>query len=246
MLIAYFYENFPTVEAFLHQLALSLSRQGAVPESQAISHVSDLCTTDRDLGGLGLLDTTWKDTSPQQLDEIEFLVDAWLAAIDSAALTPVPPLKHRAPGTRPMTLTEKIFAHHALSGASEDGVRTGDLVRVVVDWVIANEVTWMGMKKSMSAVGEAPRAWRNDRFWLAGDHVVDPRNYGEERVKSFVQGLQSARKELKMTENQGLNVRCPSLSTLENHPLNTKTGGDSTLFCTQSSSERELNRECWF
>ncbi|KAF9690425.1 hypothetical protein EKO04_011558 [Ascochyta lentis] len=202
---ALFHQDFPTTEDFLRQIATALSERGAISESQAISHVSDLCTTDKDLGGLDLFKKTWKDTTSQELDDVEFLVDAWLAAIDFAAVPSVKPLKYKALGTRPMNLTEKIFGHHALSGASKEGVRTGDLVRVAIDWIIASEVTWMGMKKSMAAVGQAPRAWRNDRFWLAGDHVVDPRNYSEERVKGFVQGLQSARKDLKMTENQGLN-----------------------------------------
>ncbi|PVH95116.1 aconitase [Periconia macrospinosa] len=200
-----FRETFSSLDHFLRHIAAVLHRRGDTAESQAISHVSDLCVTDIDLGGLGLQNAGWADTSAAQLENAEFLVDAWLAAIDSAMQEPVLPLEHKRPGTRPMTLAEKIFAHHALSGARADGVRAGDLVRVAVDWIIASEVTWVGMKKSMASVGQAPRAWRNDRFWLAGDHVVDPRNYSEERVKGFVRGLQSARKELKMTENQGLN-----------------------------------------
>ncbi len=43
-----------------------------------------------------------------------------------------------------MTLAEKILAHHAISlPAGVDGVRTGDVVRVAVDWVIASELSWI-------------------------------------------------------------------------------------------------------
>lgn len=191
-------------------MCAALDTRAARAESDAIAHVIDICATDPELGGLGLADDTpWAETSARTLDEVEFLIEAWLAAVSSAELArkPPEPLRQKRPGTRPMTLAEKIFAHHALTAPRDKGgVQAGDLVRVSIDWVIASEVTWVGMKKSMTSIGSAPRAWRNDRFWLAGDHVVDPRNYSQDRVKGFLQGLQSAKHELKMTENQGLNV----------------------------------------
>jgi homoaconitase/3-isopropylmalate dehydratase large subunit len=50
-----------------------------------------------------------------------------------------------------------------------------------------------------------PGIFRNDRFWLAGDHVVDPRNYDTPLTKSLVAATDKARRAFKMTEYQGNN-----------------------------------------
>jgi hypothetical protein len=66
------------------------------------------------------------------------------------------------------------------------------------------------MKHSMTSIGEDPTVWRNDRFWLAGDHTVDPRTYDQPRVRELMEGMQDAKTRFKMTENQGSNVSNPS------------------------------------
>ena len=62
------------------------------------------------------------------------------------------------------------------------------------------------MKHSFAMIGKEPTVWRNDRFWLAGDHVVDPRAYGQPKIQELLEGLHHAKKTFKMTENQGSNV----------------------------------------
>ncbi|PYH82676.1 aconitase iron-sulfur domain-containing protein [Aspergillus uvarum CBS 121591] len=104
-----------------------------------------------------------------------------------------------------MTLAEKILAHHAFSLPSAEGLRGGDFIRVTVDWIIASELSWVGMKHSMTSIGEEPTVWRNDRFWLAGDHTVDPRTYHQPRVRELIDGMHDAKTKFKMTENQGSN-----------------------------------------
>lgn len=52
-----------------------------------------------------------------------------------------------------------------------------------------------------------PGIYRNDRFWLAGDHLVDPRVIDTPKIKSFVDSSERAKREFRMTENQGMNVR---------------------------------------
>lgn len=52
-----------------------------------------------------------------------------------------------------------------------------------------------------------PGIFRNDRFWLAGDHVVDPRVNDLPKVKRLIDSSERARKVFKMTDYQGLNVR---------------------------------------
>jgi hypothetical protein len=61
------------------------------------------------------------------------------------------------------------------------------------------------MEKWYNLLGK-PGIFRNDRFWLAGDHVVDPRVMESTKIKPFVESAARAKKDFKMTENQGMNV----------------------------------------
>ncbi|EME80585.1 uncharacterized protein MYCFIDRAFT_190021 [Pseudocercospora fijiensis CIRAD86] len=188
-------------------LASELNTNGYFAEEQTIRHVLDLCNADVELGGLGISDLPWSAVDAATLDRVVCLTEAWLAAMKSRESTrPLPkPLLDKPEGRRPMTLAAKILAHHALSVEDAHGVNVGDFLRVSVDWVIASELSWVGMKHSVTSLNMRPRAWRNDRFWLAGDHAVDPRIYEQKRVRDLMHGLEEARKDLKMTENQGSN-----------------------------------------
>ena len=64
------------------------------------------------------------------------------------------------------------------------------------------------MEREYNSLGK-PGIWRNDRFWLAGDHVVDPRIRDNAKVKQFVESSERARDNFKLTEYQGMNVRFP-------------------------------------
>ena len=66
-----------------------------------------------------------------------------------------------------------------------------------------------GMERWYDQLGQ-PGIYRNDRFWLAGDHVVDPRVIDTPKIRSFVQSNERARKEFKMTDSQRMNVSCLS------------------------------------
>jgi hypothetical protein len=61
------------------------------------------------------------------------------------------------------------------------------------------------MEREYDALGK-PGIWRNDRFWLAGDHVVDPRIKENAKIKDLVASSERARDDFKMTEYQGMNV----------------------------------------
>jgi len=41
-----------------------------------------------------------------------------------------------------MTLSETIFAQHAIRNVAPEDLAAGDLVRVSVDWVISAELAW--------------------------------------------------------------------------------------------------------
>ncbi|KAL3444271.1 aconitase iron-sulfur domain-containing protein [Aspergillus insuetus] len=199
------------LDDFLTYLSAALDAIGRHDEATSLRHVLDLCRAPVDRGGLACItsNSEFKEwpTSLVQLQSVRELIEAWLEALnatESATKLP-PPLAVKAGGARPMTLAEKILAQHAFSLHSSQGLRTGELVRVSVDWVVASELSWVGMKHSMTSIGEEPTVWRNDRFWLAGDHTVDPRTYDQPRVRELMDGMQDAKKRFKMTENQGSN-----------------------------------------
>lgn len=50
-----------------------------------------------------------------------------------------------------------------------------------------------------------PGVFRNDRFWLAGDHSVEPRNMDTPLSKQLVAQSEGAKRAFKMTEYQGMN-----------------------------------------
>jgi hypothetical protein len=62
-----------------------------------------------------------------------------------------------------------------------------------------------GMEGTYNRLGN-PGIFRNDRFWLAGDHVVEPRVKSVPAVKKLIESSERARKVFKMTEYQGMNV----------------------------------------
>ena len=60
------------------------------------------------------------------------------------------------------------------------------------------------MFKTMDEIG-AEKIWRNDRFWLAADHVVDPKVYKVPNVQALIHAVEKAKTDYKMTEYQGVN-----------------------------------------
>ncbi len=72
---------------------------------------------------------------------------------------------------KPMTLTQKILAHHA-RGLRRPWVETGDILQLRVDWTIASELAWNGMDRTYSLLGR-PKLADPSRFYLAVDHTVD-------------------------------------------------------------------------
>ena len=73
---------------------------------------------------------------------------------------------------KPMTLTQKILAHHA-RGLPRPWVQAGDILQIAVDWTIASELAWNGMDRTYSLLGR-PKVHDAGRFFLAVDHTVDP------------------------------------------------------------------------
>lgn len=131
-----------------HNLRSALVSIDSRREADTLQHVLELIQNHPENGGLGLDSSSrscpWSLTS-ENLQDVLFLLRAWLEALDSADNSRhLPnPVTARDPERRPMTLSEKIFAHHAIRVPSRAGVQPGDLIRVSVDWVISSEVWWM-------------------------------------------------------------------------------------------------------
>ncbi|KAK6835654.1 hypothetical protein RU639_002147 [Aspergillus parasiticus] len=72
------------------------------------------------------------------------------------------------------------------------------------DWVIASEASWAGMESTYNRLRKSG-IFRNDRFWLAGDHVVDPRINSLPKVQALIDASERATRVFKLTDYQGMN-----------------------------------------
>jgi hypothetical protein len=192
------------IPSLLTTFAKSLSEIGKTAEVDALEAVHAKVVDRKAFGGLGLKDST--QATIDQRDEVLFLVEAHLEAINSRervqsflSVRPTP-----APGTRSMTLAQKILAQHVLGTKPDQGLTAGDVVRIGIDWVMASDLSWEGMARTHEEL-DSPGIWRNDRFWLAGDHVVHPDVAHVPKVKHMVEVAEKAKKDFKMTEYQGMN-----------------------------------------
>ncbi|KAK4893994.1 hypothetical protein LTR27_007800 [Elasticomyces elasticus] len=171
-------------------------------EAEALKEVVQHSTAHPDFGALGLAPD--RDLSNQETSEVLFFVSAYLEALNyqDRKASPTLSLTSRPPGRRGMTVAEKIFAAHDVSGKGE--VRPDDVIRLDVDWIIASELSWSGMEKTYDSLGK-PGIFRNDRLWIAGDHVVDPRVLDNSNVKQLIAASERAKQVFKLTEYQGMN-----------------------------------------
>ena len=164
------------------------------PQVKALEEVEYKLTLDVEHNGLGLSPDQALDEA--QLKNVKHLVEAWL----QASAHPLPTTyacTQRPVGRRGMTLGEKILAHHSVY----DYVQPGQVIFVNVDWVLSSEISWTGMKETLQEMGN-PKIHRNDRLWLAADHIVDPRNYEVPKIKRFIEHAKQASDQLKLTNYQ--------------------------------------------
>ncbi|KAI0517225.1 hypothetical protein F5B22DRAFT_603781 [Xylaria bambusicola] len=168
----------------------------------AVRSAIQSCLLPSDFGGMEL--TTSTILSMEIEAQVLFLLSTYVEAVKSAERAHHAPksLKERPQGRRPMTMSEKIFAAHDVS--RKGWVRPGEVIQVDVDWILASELSWGSMQRMYDSVGR-PGIFRNDRFWLAGDHRVEPALYDLPDVKRLMDASRLAHHEFKMTEFQGFN-----------------------------------------
>jgi len=71
---------------------------------------------------------------------------------------------------QPLSLSRKILNAHRLTQAP---AKTGQTLRISVDWIMASELAIKGMQETFDRLGNPP-LHAPDRFFLAIDHTVDP------------------------------------------------------------------------
>ncbi|KAI0534515.1 hypothetical protein GGR58DRAFT_482485 [Xylaria digitata] len=168
----------------------------------AVRSTIQSCLLPCDFGGMELNTSTPLSTETEA--QVIFLLSTYLEAVKSAERSRDAPksLGERPHGRRPMTMAEKVFAAHEIS--RKGWVRAGEVIQVDVDWILASELSWASMKRVYDSVGK-PGIFRNDRFWLAGDHRVEPALYDLPDVKKLMDASRIAHQDFKMTEFQGFN-----------------------------------------
>ncbi|KAG6610431.1 Aconitate hydratase [Phytophthora cinnamomi] len=114
------------------------------------------------------------------------------------------PAAAASPARRPLTLPEKILTHWAV-GLTKPEVSPGQMLCVKAQWTLACEITWKSMDKTYQDMGR-PRIWRNDRFWLAVDHTVDPRVNHQPRQQMMIKASEDFAKEAQLTNFQPPNT----------------------------------------
>ena len=198
-------ENAKPILNVLSQTSEQLRNISRPAEAEALDQVVDKVTRSASFGGLELSNDSIP--TPAQYEETTFLCEAWIDSVRSQETSKSFLNFNTSPGqnTKPMTLAQKIFTQHALgSKEAQRGLALGDVVRVGVDWIIASELSWAGMAETYEQLG-SPGIWRNDRLWIAGDHVVHPTITNEPKVKAYIEASEKAKKDFRLTEYQGMN-----------------------------------------
>ncbi|OLL24270.1 putative aconitate hydratase [Neolecta irregularis DAH-3] len=178
---------------------------GLANEAQAIEDAVRKTIDSQELCGEGIRtkDIGGQSSTSEVGNTICTVLETYLEGLNSAERVDIKVPREltssRPAGRRPMTITEKIIAHAAINLPPPGNVKPGDMVCVHVDWTLASELTWKGMEKTYDQM-KRPKIHRNDRFWLAIDHTVDPRTYHLPKTKSLVEASLSFSKEAKLVD----------------------------------------------
>jgi hypothetical protein len=186
----------------LSTLSSALSSASTRLEAETFEYVLTKCMDGKSLGSLSLNKDSISEESYR--NNALFLIESWLEALNSVdrvkggLLT----LTTNSEKTKPMTLAEKIFAHHTLGGCSVEGIKPGDVVRVCIDWIIASELTW-----SVSHSFD-----HKNMQTIINENTDDVQNHGGDRrgenltKRSFVARSRSRRRPKGIQSSQSLNL----------------------------------------
>lgn len=131
-----------SIDEIVARYAERLRSISKIAEADALDDVREKIIDSKNFGGLDLQGVS--SPSKAQQSEALFLVEAWLEAINSRekSLNYLSCRTSAAPGVRPMTAAQKIFAQHVIGEKPKNGLAAGDVVRVGVDWILSSELSW--------------------------------------------------------------------------------------------------------
>lgn len=132
----------PSIDGIVARYAEGLRKISKTAEANALDDAREKIIDSKNFGGLDLRGV--RSPSKEQQSEALFLVEAWLETITSRekSLNYLSCRTSAAPGVRPMTAAQKIFAQHVIGEKPKHGLAVGDVVRVGVDWIISSELSW--------------------------------------------------------------------------------------------------------
>lgn len=126
-----------------NSITRSLATSQYPAEVEALQAAYEKITEKREFGGFAI-DANQTALSPTSFEATLFQVEAYLTALNKkdASRQSLPVIATPVPGTKPMNLAEKIFAHHAVGQIPTSGLSSGDVIRVGIDWILASELSW--------------------------------------------------------------------------------------------------------
>ena len=103
---------------------------------------------------------------------------------------------------RGLNACQKVLIHHAIGPASTgpECVAPDQVLLLRPSWLLCSEAAWNSMETGYNALGR-PSFSRKDRFWLAPDHIVDPRVNHQPREKMIIEKCEQIAKEMDLGDN---------------------------------------------
>lgn len=143
-----------SVDETVSQYSEALRRISKTAEADALDDAREKIVDSKNFGGLDLRGV--RNPSPEQQSEALFLIESWLETITSRqkSLSYLSCRQSAAPGVRPMTAAQKIFAQHVIGEKPKHGLAAGDVVRVGVDWILSSELSWGVCTKTLVAFSQ--------------------------------------------------------------------------------------------
>ena len=126
----------------LISISSALRNISKIPEAETLDQIVEKVVDSKSFGGLGLGESTTAQTT--DYENVLDLTEAWLSSLNAQdkPRNVYSTIASRSEKTRPMNLAQKIFAYHTIGGCSVEGLATGDVIRVAVDWILASELSW--------------------------------------------------------------------------------------------------------
>ncbi|OIW25705.1 3-isopropylmalate dehydratase [Coniochaeta ligniaria NRRL 30616] len=96
---------------------------------------------------------------------------------------------------------EKVLIHHAVGLSSTPSyIPTDQVLLLKPSWLLCSEAAWNSMEPNYNALGR-PSFRRKDRFWLAPDHMVDPRVNHRPREKAIIEKCERIARDMNLGDN---------------------------------------------